>query len=127
MAVPEIPRTPLVEGEWLAKNWLKYFQALKDFLVDIRRWTEVTATYTATHGDQILAKTDGGAFTITLPLSPKKGQTVYFHDSTANWNTANLTLDGNGKNVMGASTLVLSADNDTLGVVYNGTEWRRLY
>ena len=128
MAVPEIPKTPATEEDWFTRDWIKYFQGLKDHLLDIHRWVLKTAAYTATNSERILADTaTTAAFTVTLLASPKTGWTVYFHDPNGNWATDNLTLDGNGKNVMGASTLVLSTNNDTLGVVYSGSEWRRLY
>lgn len=93
----------------------------------LETWIQKTAAYTAVANNRILAKTDGGAFAVKCPATPTTGQCFYVADPTGYWNTANLTIDGNGKNVMGGATLVLSTNNDTLGLVYNGTEWRRLF
>lgn len=109
------------------ENLLTAVVANQGRLTSIETWIEKTAAYTADANDRILCKTDGGAFTVKCPASPTKGDAFYLHDPTGNWNTANLTVDGNGKNIMGAATLVLNTNNDTLGAVYNGTEWRRLF
>jgi hypothetical protein len=89
-------------------------------------WIAKTTTYTAAVNDRILADTSGGAFTVTLPAGTV-GNAVYFHDSKGSWNTANLTVDGDGTNIMGAGTYVASTQNDTFGLIHNGTEWRRLF
>lgn len=48
----------------------------------------------------------GGGFTITLPASPYDGMTFHFSEVKGSSNA--LTVDGNGKNINGASTLSMA-------------------
>ena len=69
--------------------------------------------YTASAGDQLIADTSGGSFTITLPASPSEGDSVKIGDG-GDWDTHNLTVARNGSNMEG------SADNfilDLKGVI----------
>lgn len=61
-----------------------------------------------------------GAIECDLPASPDTGETYVFRKSDA---TNNVTIDGNGKNIDGAATKVLSSQYDTARLSYNGTEW----
>src|ERR1700761_2303152 len=61
-----------------------------------------TANYNANNYDYIIADTTGGGFTITLPASPSFGETVWIVDGAGTWNTNNLTIAGNGANIMGS-------------------------
>jgi hypothetical protein len=54
-------------------------------------WIKKTTNYTAVNGDQIIADTSGGAFTITLPLSPSLGDVVIITDG-GNFAVTNLTV-----------------------------------
>lgn len=76
-------------------------------------WKVKNAAYTAINKDRILADTSGGAFPITLPLSPSLGDEVIIRDATGDWNTNNVTLDRNGSNIMGL------AEDMTLSVAYS--------
>lgn len=51
------------------------------------------------------------AVTLTLDPYPYEGQRLGVVDAGSNLNTYNLTLDGNGRNIEGAATLVLSTDD----------------
>jgi len=76
-------------------------------------WTRKTTTYTASAGDQLIADTSGGSFTITLPASPSEGDSVKIGDG-GDWDTHNLTVARNGSNMEG------NADNfilDLKGVI----------
>lgn len=62
--------------------------------------------------------TSGGAITIKLPASPVNGQYYVFYKLEAAANA--LTIDGNGKNIIGASTLVqATAINTKVGLIYS--------
>ena len=88
-------------------------------------WQIKTSAYTAAAFDRILADTaTTAAWVLKMPGSPTTGDEVFFMDATGNWNTANLTANGNGKNIMGASTRAYSTDADSASLIYNGTEWR---
>jgi len=88
-----------------------------------------TANYTAVAGDNILADTSSGAFTITLPASPVAGNTIHILDAAASFDNNNLTVARNGKKIQGATNdLTLTTENTGIGLVfYNDTYgWRIL-
>ena len=88
-----------------------------------------TANYTAVAGDNILADTSGGAFTITLPGSPTAGNTIHILDAAASFDNNNLTVARNGKKIQGATNdLTITTENTGIGLVfYNDTYgWRIL-
>lgn len=86
-------------------------------------WIAKSSAYTASNGDKILADTSGGAFTITMPSNPQLGNEVYFTDSTGNWGNNNLTVDGNGNNILDTSTFSANVSNWPFSLVFNGTKW----
>lgn len=88
-------------------------------------WIVKTTTYTAVNGDRIAADTTGGAFTITLPATPSTGHYVEFTDGAGTWATNALTIARNGSTIMGLSEdMTASTNNDSFGLVYNGSTWR---
>lgn len=83
-----------------------------------------TTTYTANVGDRIIADTSGGAFTITLPLSPQTGNSVVFVDGS-DWSVNNLTVARNGATIEGlAENLVMDIQSIRVDLVYDGTTWQ---
>lgn len=62
-----------------------------------------------------------GIFTVTLPAAPYEGLTFQLSER-AGLTTA-VTIDGNGKNINGASTLTLSAAYRQRTLRYNGAQW----
>jgi hypothetical protein len=60
-----------------------------------------TANYTAKAGERIVADTSGGGFTITLPASPRDGDTVAFLDDTGSFGTNALVVNPNGNTLNG--------------------------
>lgn len=66
-----------------------------------------TSNYSAISGDQILANTSSNAWTLTLPTSPSANDFVDVADYSGDFETNNLTINRNGKNIMGdASDLI---------------------
>lgn len=87
-------------------------------------WTSVTSTYTAQAGERLIANTDGGAFTITLPIAPTNGAEIWILGDFA---ARNLTIARNGKQIARKSEdLILNKDNIGLKLVYDNaiTSWR---
>lgn len=79
----------------------------------------VTSTYNANNYDLIIADTSGGPFTITLPASTAFGQIIWFIDATGTWNTNNLTISGNGANILGSvDVLVANTARDNFSLIY---------
>jgi len=84
-------------------------------------WITKTAAYTAVNGDNILCDTSGGAFTITMPLSPSAGETVRFADGGHAFVTYNLTIGRNSQNIMGAAAnMTVSVNYEYFMLVFSG-------
>jgi hypothetical protein len=78
-----------------------------------------TTNVTIAANDYVIADTTAGPFTITLPSSPTQGMIVYFVDGGGTWETNNLTINGNGANILGSSsTLIASLTNDNFSLIY---------
>lgn len=78
-----------------------------------------TTTYTAANRDKIIADTSGGAFTITLPLTPTVGDSVIIKDATRTWSTNNLTIARNGEKIQSnAANYIGNVDGDAVELVY---------
>jgi len=94
-----------------------------DLLKDALHWVAAATNITVVNADGIMADTTAGAFTVTLPIAPNVGDRIGVKDAGSSFGTNNLTIDGNGNNVDGATTLVLSS-NVSLIIQYNGVEWK---
>ena len=67
-------------------------------------WQAVkTGTYTAAAGEGIFANTTSGAWTLTLPASPAIGDEVSVVDYAGTFDTNNLTIGRNSKNIQGSA------------------------
>ena len=63
------------------------------------------------------------AISIILPTSPLFGETHTISDVTGAAATSSITINGNGKNIVGASTYVISSAYGTITVTFNGLNW----
>jgi len=88
---------------------------------ELRKWRAITAAETVQAGAQILANTNGGAFTITLPASPSAGDEVSFIDQGYDFNTNALTVGRNSSNIANsAADLVVNTQGAGFSLVYSG-------
>jgi|TARA_R100001463_G_scaffold29690_3_gene67556 hypothetical protein len=88
---------------------------------ELKKWRAITAAETVQAGAQILANTNGGAFTITLPASPALGDQVNFVDQGYDFQTNALTVGRNSSNIANAaSDLVINTQGAAFGLVYSG-------
>ena len=72
----------------------------------------------ATNLRQAFCNTSGGAFTVTLPASPVKGDSVRIFDVGDTFDSNNLTIGRNGNPIMGdAADMVVSTE----GAALNGS------
>jgi len=88
---------------------------------------DATSAVTLTNGQQLFADTSGGAFTVTLPASPVKGDSVRIFDVTKTFDSNNLTVDRNGNPIMGdAADLTVATEGAAFELVFfDGTQgWR---
>jgi hypothetical protein len=86
-------------------------------------WTAKSANYTASNGDQIIADTSGGSWTLTLPSSPVVGNTVKIADGQ-DWYSNPLTVARNGSTIDGYSDdFSLNIKGITVDFIYDGTTW----
>jgi hypothetical protein len=73
----------------------------------------------AVAGYGYFCNTTGGAFTVTLPTSPSLGDFVSFIDYAGTFDTNNLTIARNGKNIQGvAEDLTVSVERAGLTLVF---------
>jgi hypothetical protein len=88
-------------------------------------FTSKTANYTAAAGDNILANTSAGAWTLTLPVTPTTGVTVQVMDSIGTFGVYPLTVARNGSTIMSAAeNMTLDVNGAATTFVYNGSTWR---
>ena len=78
-----------------------------------------TTGFTAVTGTGYFCNTTGGAFTVTLPLSPSAGDVVGVSDYAQTFDTNNLTLGRNGSNIGGiAVDATISTEGVSVTLVY---------
>src|SRR5210317_1038902 len=88
---------------------------------ELKTWRAITAAETVQAGAQILANTNGGAFTITLPASPSAGDEVSFIDQGYDFNTNALTVGRNSSNIANsAADLTVNTQGAGFSLVYSG-------
>lgn len=93
--------------------------------IDIEPSFEITSTnLDAVCNRRYGVDTRNTSVTINLPTTPSAGDAVFFLDAFGSFSTNNLIINGNGKNIMGTNNLSVSVNNDSIGVMFNGEEWR---
>jgi len=81
-----------------------------------------STTFTAVVNTGYFVNTSTAGFTVTLPASPTIGQEVAFIDYNATFDTNNLTVARNGKNIQGlAEDLTVSIERAAFSLVYTDT------
>ena len=88
---------------------------------------DATSAVTLANRQQAFCNTSSAAFTVTLPASPVKGDSVRIFDANKTFDTNNLTIDRNGNPIMGdAANMVVSTEGAAFEMVfYDGTQgWR---
>ena len=84
-------------------------------------WRAVTTTETVQAGAQVLANTNAGAWTLTLPASPSTGDEVSIIDQGYDFNTNALTVGRNGSNIANsAADLTINTQGAGFTLVYSG-------
>ena len=87
-----------------------------------------TADFTADESRKYGIDTTSGQITVTLPAAPTTGRAIKFAQAGGDFSVNNFVINPNGKNINGSSgnyTHSANLDFASLGVFYNGTEWRK--
>ena len=83
-----------------------------------------TANFTVANLQGVLANTNGGAFTVTLPASPSVGDQVVIADAGGVFGTKNCIAGRNGSTIEGtAADLNLDINGVSVQFVYSGSTW----
>lgn len=87
---------------------------------DISWLSTKTSNFVAgTTDSYIPVDTTGGVVTITLPPSPNNGERHIIADVGGNAATNNITVNGNGHNIIGSSSYIITGPYNVLEVAYN--------
>ena len=78
---------------------------------------------TTTTADGFIGVNTAAPRTILLVAAPAFGQVYRIQDITGSGATNNITIDGNGKTINGASTLVINTNYGAANLYYDGTNW----
>jgi len=86
-----------------------------------KRQAVKTAAFTAAAGIFFPCDTSGGAFTVTMPASPRYGDRIGFGDPIGSWQSNNLNINGNGSLIQGSSAVFpCNIDNISGEFVFRG-------
>jgi len=86
-----------------------------------KAWEYKNSNCIVNNKDRILADTSASAFTITLPLTPSQGDEVHIVDAGCSFSINNLTINPNGKSIIGESqNLILDISNQGVVLIYSG-------
>ena len=83
-------------------------------------WQSVqTANFSATVSNGYPINTTSSAITVTFPASPVAGNIIQLSDYAGTWQTNNVTINPNGKNITGsASNFVCATKRESIAFVY---------
>ncbi len=115
--------SPLTEEGLWTREWQQFLRNLQAYATGVRNLnlTAKTGAFTVDKFDEhVVCNTSGGAFTVTLLADPREGKTLTIVLETAG---NNLTVDGNGNNINGDSTVTMSDAGDAMQLIFNGTQW----
>ena len=84
-------------------------------------WETKTSAFNVAASRGYFVDTSSSAITATLPASPTAGDTVRFIDLSATFDTNNLTVARNGKNIQGdASDMTVATERAGFALVFSG-------
>ena len=93
-------------------------QGVQGLLGKAANWIRKTSNYVTSDGEQIIADTSDGQFTITLPPSPFGGEIVRIADG-GDWTQTSLIIARNGSKIEGyEENLEVDIGNTILDIIY---------
>ena len=108
-------------------NSYEYYNGSNWLPVGAYQNVDATSGVTASNKQQIFCNTSGGGFTVTLPGSPVKGDSIRFFDVAKTFDSNALTVGRAGNPIMGdAADLTVNTEGAAFELVfYDGTQgWR---
>lgn len=121
---PVKPMTPQ-DGQvltWVAADGYIEWRGSEDGY--IKTVNNLNTPYTVLATDYFIGcDTSSVAITINLIAAPSNGMQLDIKDVVGSAATHNITISGNGKNIDGASSIVLAQNYANVMLLYNGTEW----
>lgn len=84
----------------------------------------VTDNFNANIGGRYAVDTSTGAVMATLPATPVVGDAIFFVDGFGSFDTNSLIISSNAHNIMGSISQTISIQDQSIGVFFNGIEWR---
>ncbi len=108
-------------------NGYEYYNGTSWLPVGAYGNVDASSNITAGNKQQIFCNTTSGGFTVTLPASPVKGDSVRIFDVAKTFDSNALTVGRNGNPIMGdASDLTVNTEGAAFELVfYDGTQgWR---
>jgi hypothetical protein len=121
-----------IELSNLINTWNNHEQGIQQHSGLWTAWFRFTPTIKTSAGSYVVLSSDafivinktvGAATTVTLEASPTSGRLIIVKDGKGDAAANNITVDGNGKNIDGASTNVISTNFQARIYIYNGTQW----
>jgi hypothetical protein len=84
----------------------------------------VTTNYTVVDSDQrIYVDSTSGVITITLMASPATDKEIEIIDKTGQCGINTVTINGNGNNIIGDSTYLMTTPFEAVRLIFNGMNW----
>lgn len=78
-------------------------------------------TISATQSYIVAQNNTGAPVQINLPAAPSDGEKHVIKDGLGNANAHNITISGNGKNIDGAASVLMSVNYEALTFIYSAT------
>lgn len=120
--LPQRPWSDVKDAHKYTQDLLRVLDQQVQPLTTVVYTASTTYTVQATNSDVVVIADDngGGAFTVTLPpVGPMVNHTVTVKVPPG---AANVTIDGNGANIDGSGTILVTAPS-ARKLVSDGTDW----
>lgn len=82
----------------------------------------VTSNHTTNENELVSCDASGGTFTVSLTPTPVNGEKIDITKIDSSNNI--ITVDGNGATILGDTTIQLTVKDESVTLIYNGTEWK---
>lgn len=121
-----------IELSHVVNIWNNHEQGLQQHTGIWTNWVRLGLTVKTSAGSYdvlssdcvvVINKASGAATQVNLPASPSTGRYLIVKDGKGDAGANNITVSGNGKNIDGSATNVISTNFGSRHYVYNGTQY----